>query len=88
MSTILFNLTFNLLFEWLKSCDVPRFEIAEGISLREPHFADDVAFVTSLPKENQQLLSKTDEFLEWTDCMNAKPVKCKSLALRSVQAWL
>jgi hypothetical protein len=80
MSTILFNLTFNLMFEWLKSCDVPRFEITDNISLREPHFADDVAFVTRLPSENQQLLNVAFACLQWTKCMNAKPQKCKSLA--------
>ena len=82
MSTILFNIVFNLLFEWLKRCDVPRFEITDGVSIREPFFADDIAFVTRRRSDNQDLLNETGGFLKWTDCMEAKPPKCRSLAYR------
>lgn len=81
MSTILFNIVFNLLYEWLKNCDAPPYVLADGLTLREAFFADDVSFTTPRPKDNQKLLDCTDEFLEWTDCMQAKPIKCKDMAL-------
>ena len=79
MSTILFNITFNLLYEWLKNCPVEPF-LLEGVPIRETLFADDIAFITRLPAESQKLLVGTDDFLAWTACMAAKPSKCKSLA--------
>ena len=42
--------------------------------------AHDLQITTKHPRENQGLLDKTDEFLEWTETMKAKPSKCKSIA--------
>jgi hypothetical protein len=80
MSTILFNIVFNLLYEWLKNCVVEPYVMEDGLELRDGFFADDVGFVTVRPRDNQQLLHTTDDFIEWTKCMAAKPPKCKSLA--------
>ena len=86
MSTILFNITFNLLHEWIKSCPAEPYVLEDGISLRDTFFADDVGFVTRRPQDNQLLLDETEEFIEWTNCMAAKPSKCKSLAFAQFKA--
>ena len=86
LSTVLFNIVFNLLHEWLKNIDVQRFTVSEGISLREQFFADDITLVTEGAAEHQRLLDGVDEFLRWTNCMKAKPSKCRSLAITSFTA--
>ena len=80
LSTILFNIVFNLLSEWLKNLTVPGFTLDED-EMREQFFADDVTIVTEGVDEHQALLDTVDAFLAWTACMEAKPAKCKSLAL-------
>lgn len=80
LSTILFNIVFNLLYEWLKNCDVKPFMLGKEIPIREKMFADDLAIVTSRPLENQQMINHVDDFLDWTKCMIAKPAKCLSIA--------
>ena len=86
LSTILFDIVFNLLFEFLKSCPVAPFAMKEfAISLRELLYADDITFVTggNYPaRDNQRLISHSCSWLAWTRTMRFKPPKCRSLALR------
>lgn len=45
-------------------------------------YADDLTIITRTPNDNQELIDILDEFLSWTNCMKAKPTKCKTLAFR------
>src|SRR4051794_31586756 len=82
LSTILFNVVFNLLYESIKHLIVKGYATDDGIEVREQLFADDITNVTG-PKEHQVLLNAQEAFLTWTACLAAKPSKCKSLALTS-----
>ena len=82
MSTILFNMVFNLLCEMYQGQQTGGYNFkSANISVRELLFADDLSLVTRIPKENQQLLNVLDKFLAWSVTMAAKPTKCKTLAL-------
>jgi len=85
LSTILFDIVFNLLFEFLKSCPVAPFALKEfGISVRELLYADDITFVTggNYPaRDNQRLITHACDWLAWSGTMKFKPPKCRCLAL-------
>ena len=85
LSTILFDIVFNLLYEFLKTCDVQPFVLKElTVTLRELLYADDLTFVTGghyAARDNQRLIDRAGTWLGWTGTMRFKPAKCRSLAL-------
>ena len=89
LSTILFDATYNLLVEWLKSCDAKGYEFrveeGEPIVVRETLYADDTKFLTSSRDENQRLLDCMAAFFDWSQCLRAKVKKCLTFGMARVR---
>jgi len=83
-SVILFLIVFKLLLDFVMDLQQHGCSIKEA-SIRAFHlaYADDLTFLTKNTKGNQLALDRTHVFLEWTNCMKAKPSKCRSLACKA-----
>ncbi len=84
MFTILFDIVFELLLDFLKPLNDKGypFRKAKGVCLHTSAYADDLTLVTDNPDKNQQALDRTDQWLKWTKTMAAKPRKCVSMAMK------
>jgi hypothetical protein len=83
LSAILFDCVFNLLLDYLLPLEKLGYLIkATTIKISAKAYADDLNLTTDTSKNNQKVLNRTDEWLEWTKTMKAKPTKCISLAYR------
>ena len=58
------------------------FVVEKRITAFSKAYADDLCLVTAKVKGQQLALDKTNEWLNWTQTMAAKPKKCVSLAFR------
>ncbi|MCW2763642.1 MAG: uncharacterized protein JWR85_3843, partial [Marmoricola sp.] len=84
LSVILFDVVFNLLLDFISDLRHLGYVIKEGhITVFHKAYADDLTIVTRTVQANQLVLDKIDAFLQWTDCMRAKPSKCRCLARKS-----
>ena len=84
-STGLFGVAFNVLLDGLKRPELVRvgYRISDDSDpLLRTAFADDIGLMTDLPENNQIVIDRVQELLEWTGSMRLKPVKCRSLAMR------
>lgn len=85
LSTILFDLVFQLLLDFLDAKSTKKvgysFKNAD-VSVRERAYADDLCMATDNVKDNQMLCNYTNEWLEWTRTMKAKPKKCVCMAMK------
>lgn len=83
LSAILFDCVFNLLLDYLLPLENLGYLIkATTIKTSAKAYADDLNLTTDTSKNNQKVLNRTDEWLDWTKTMRAKPTKCISLAYR------
>ena len=84
MSTILFDITFNLLLDFIKCHDNLGYAMKGPLSMKgmRKAYADDLTIITGRVIHNQQVLNAVAAWLEWTKTMRAKPVKCRSLAAK------
>lgn len=83
LSAILFDCVFNLLLDFLAPLEPSgyTFKVSKLINMDQA-YADDLAITTKDAACNQKVLDRTDQWLEWTETMKAKPKKCVSLAYR------
>ena len=84
LSTILFLCVFQLLLDFIKPLREKhgfKFKQAATKTLAEA-YADDLAQVTKDAKGNQICCDATDEWLNWTKTMRAKPAKCISYGMK------
>jgi hypothetical protein len=85
LSAILFLCVFQLLLDYLKPLeekDAYRFKLIDGARLLAEAFADDLALVSGTTEGNQRACNRTNQFLDWTITMRAKPKKCISMAMK------
>ena len=75
LSTILFNVIYNLLVEWLKGVNVEGYSF-NGSTVREILYADDTKFITKSFQDNQLLLDGMSAFFQWSQCLRVKVAKC------------
>ena len=84
ISPYLFDTVFQMLIDVIEQDKFQAmgycFYSSPTTSLLSSAYADDLQITTKHARENQLLLDVTDEFLQWTRTMKAKPSKCKSLA--------
>ena len=53
-----------------------------GIGKRQMSYVDDYTAIASSPEGAQLILDAVDNYLSWTECMRAKPLKCRALAFK------
>ena len=85
LSTILFLCVFQLLIDALRPYEDKlgyKFKMAQAIKLLAEAYADDLALIAKCAEKNQRLCDITDEWLAWTKTMNAKPIKCVTMAMK------
>jgi len=85
LSAILFLCVFQLLLDYLKPLEEEcgyAFKRIKNARLLTEAFADDLSLVTNSPEGNQKACDRTDEFLDWSKTMRAKPRKCISMAMK------
>lgn len=90
LSTILFDCVFQLLLDFLApltprlgfKLNSARRKSDEPIRTLSKAYADDLALLTSNPRDNQLACDHTDKWLSWTGTMQAKPRKCVSTAMK------
>ena len=88
MSTILFDITFNLLLDYLKPLDKFGYAMKKPVSIQAMRkaYADDLAIITKKIEHNQKILNKISMWLSWSRTMRAKPSKCRALAASTFTA--
>lgn len=83
LSTMLFDTAFNTVFQRVsgmleshgyKYSDADVTKVVLG-------YADDIANMTHFRSKNQEVIEVIEEWLEWSQTMNAKARKCKSMCL-------
>ena len=83
LSVQLFNIVWNIALDMIQSAPAKGYNLKEaGIEKRQLAYVDDHTITTSFPEDAQHLLNTLDSFLSWTDCMKAKPQKCRSLSFK------
>ena len=88
LSTILFDMVFNLLLDFLKPMDKFGYKMkppAEVQCLRKA-YADDLTLITDRVPKAQEVLDKMTLWLNWSQTMKAKPKKCRALAAKLFQS--
>jgi hypothetical protein len=82
LSTILFDCVFNLLLDFLSPLRELGFTLSCGVRTMEKAYADDLNITTRRAVDNQRVLDRMVEWLQWSVTMRAKPRKCVHLAFR------
>ena len=83
LSCILFLAIFNLCLDLLDQSSHLGYCMSKSdITSSAKAYADDLTLIAKNPEGYQQLISVVDDFLKWTRTMKAKPVKCKSHAMK------
>ena len=87
LSTILFDMVFNLCLDLLAQYDAwgYTFKGSEIQTLRKA-YADDLTLLPKNVEKAQIILDELDRWLEWTKSMKAKPPKCRCLALKEFKS--
>ena len=87
LSTILFDMVFNLCLDFLAQCDSLgyKFKNSEIQTLRKA-YADDLTLLLRNAQMAQNVLDKLDTWLAWTKSMKAKPPKCRTLAIKEFKS--
>jgi hypothetical protein len=83
LSAILFDCVFNLLLDFLAPLEYLgyTFKVSKLITM-DQSYADDLSITTRTASGNQMVLNRSNQWLEWTKTMKAKPPKCVSLGYR------
>ena len=83
ISAILFDLVFQLLLDLVQQKVKTGYNFKEiGAYIAQLAYADDHSLIASNPQNMQLLCNEVAEWLKWTNCMEAKPKKCRALALK------
>ena len=83
LSTILFDVVFNLLLDFIKSSGISGYKFKNvRVNSLQKAYADDLTILTNRVDAHQHVLTLIDNFLLWTRKMKAKPRKCRSLAMK------
>ena len=83
LSTILFDVVFQLLLDMLKPLENLGYVIKDiKYSKMSRAYADDLNFSARTPKGLQKACDVTDVFLQWSKTMKAKPRKCIAVGFR------
>ena len=87
LSTILFDMVFNLCLDLLAKYDAwgYTFKGTEIQTLRKA-YADDLTLLPKNVVKAQIILDELVKWLEWTKSMKAKPPKCRCLALKEFKS--
>jgi hypothetical protein len=89
MSTILFDITFNILLDMLSPLqhlgyhtrNVAHKNVFIDVTCAIMAYADDLTLITNNFHDNQLLLNVVDNYLNWSVTMKANPKKCKHLSI-------
>ena len=84
LSTILFDIVFNLLLDFIKPLDKLGYRMkkpAEVQCMRKA-YADDLTLIASRLQDVQKILDLMVIWLNWSRTMKAKPKKCRALAAK------
>jgi hypothetical protein len=84
-STGLFNVAFNIVLDGLSTedCTERGFRVSpDSVPFHLAGYADDLTIVSRHPDENQFMIDRAGDMLQWTGSMRMKPVKCRSFAMR------
>ena len=85
LSCILFLAVFNLCLDLLDQSNDLGYDMSgTDITTSAKAYADDLTLIAKSREGCQQLINITDKFLKWSRTMKAKPVKCKSHAMKKV----
>ena len=85
LSCILFLAVFNLCLDRLDGMKHVGYQLSSNITSAAKAYADDLTLTAKDPEGCQELINTVEEFLIWTRTMKAKPVKCKSHAMKKFQ---
>ena len=83
LSVQLFNIVWNI------ALDMVQFSPARGYVLKEASiekkqlsYVDDHTIITSSPENAQCMLDILDNYFAWSECMKAKPPKCRAISFK------
>ena len=83
LSVVLFLVVFNLLLDLLKTKQDLGYQLKNtDLKQLQKAYADDLTLIAGNVKGCKELLHLVETFLKWTRTMNAKPSKCRSLAMK------
>ena len=83
LSTILFDCVFQLLLDFLAEDEKFGYNFKKSNIRRLTRaYADDLNLTTSRVDHCQMAIQKCELWLDWTNCMKAKPRKCISMAMK------
>ena len=83
LSVQLFNIVWNIGLDMVKSSSTKGYILKEaGIEKKQMSYVDDYTAIASSPEDAQLILDALDNYLSWTECMRAKPLKCRALAFK------
>ena len=83
LSVQLFNIVWNIALDMVESSPAKGYRLKEaGIEKRQLSYMDDETVIASSPEEAQLVLDALDSYLSWTECVRAKPRKCRALAFK------
>lgn len=86
LSTILFNIAYNILSEWMSSDNTPGYNYKNRkTELKTLLFADDTTFISGRWRDAQQMLNHASAFFDWSVTMKARPNKCVCLAWARIE---
>ena len=86
LSAQLFNMAWNIALDMIETTPGAGYKLKEaGIVLKQLAYVDDHTSVTSNPGDAQKILDTLDEYFVWSDCMKAKPSKCRAVAFKVFQ---
>ena len=83
LSVQLFNIVWNIGLETVKSSPAGGYKLKEaGIEKQQLSYVDDETVIAISPEDAQLALDSLDSYLTWTECVRAKPRKCRALAFK------
>ena len=83
LSVQLFNIVWNIALDMMQSSPAKGYKLKEaGIEKQQLSYVDDETIIASSPEDAQLMLDTLDGYLSWTECVRAKPRKCRALAFR------
>ena len=97
MYPILFNIVFQLCIRYVEKHGCDPYALSDTsfdarskygiIQLLQQAYADDHTLVNRSISGAQRSLDIISHWLEWTNCMKAKPGKCKSVGISRTNVW-
>ena len=84
LSTILFDIVFNLLLDFIKPLDKLGYRMKKSAEVQcmRKAYADDLTLIASRVQDVQKILDLMVIWLNWSRTMKAKPKKCRALAAK------